>query len=51
MDNMPMNSLEKQRDEKQDNSTSKGVVSNYYVFICELTSTKIHLPNFPSLDF
>ena len=25
---MPMNSLVKQREEKQDNSTSKGVVSN-----------------------
>ena len=34
-----MNSLVKQREEKQDNSTSKGVVSNYYEFICELTIT------------
>lgn len=39
---MPMNYLVKQREEKQDNSTSKGVDSNYYEFICELT---IHLTN------
>ena len=44
---MPMNSLVKQREEKQDNSTSKGVVSNYYEFICELTITTIHLTNLP----
>ena len=48
---MPINYLEKQREEKQDNSTSKGLVSNYYEFICELTITTIHLPNLPSLDF
>ncbi len=48
---MPIISFEKKREEKQDNSTSKGVGSNYYEFICELTITTIQLPNFPSLDF
>lgn len=48
---MPMNSLVKQREEKQDNSTSKGVVSNYYEFICELTITRFHLTNLSSMDF
>jgi len=48
---MPMNSLVKQREEKQENSTSKGVVSNYYEFICELTITTFHLTNLPSMDF
>ena len=39
---MPVNSLVKQREEKQDNSTSKGVVSNYYEFIyCANLSSRV----------
>ena len=48
---MPMNSLVKQRKEKKGISTSKGVVSNDYEFICELTITTIYLPNLNSIDF